>query len=107
MRVRPKVEAVSARVLRRLFNAGRIHERAEAGEFEIRILKSGHPSPARSGQPFCTRSQMLAYHVPNGKRIALAHRYLRPDGTIGASGRPDPKRLLQDDKIFAVIEAEK
>jgi hypothetical protein len=26
---------------------------------------------------------------------ASIHRYLRPDGTLGASGRPDPKRLVE------------
>jgi hypothetical protein len=26
----------------------------------------------------------------------LVHQFLRPDGTIGASGLPDPKMMLKD-----------
>jgi hypothetical protein len=29
----------------------------------------------------------------DGRMVAEVHRYLRPDGTIGASGVPDPKRI--------------
>jgi len=28
------------------------------------------------------------------------HRYLQPDGTLGASGRPDPKRVNMGDVIY-------
>jgi hypothetical protein len=31
-----------------------------------------------------------------GHRIFLVHFYLRPNGTIGGSGKPDPKWLFED-----------
>jgi hypothetical protein len=33
-------------------------------------------------------------------RIAVAHRLLRPDGTYGASGYPDPKMVYLDGVIY-------
>jgi len=45
---------------------------------------------------------MVAYLDAGGQRIALVHQYLRPDGTIGGSGRPDPKELLEDGIIYYV-----
>jgi len=32
----------------------------------------------------------------------MVHQYLRPDGTIGSSGKPDPKRILVGNKLLAV-----
>jgi hypothetical protein len=45
---------------------------------------------------------MLAYWTQDGQLLALVHQYLRPDGTIGGSGKPDPKRILANDKLLAV-----
>ncbi len=44
---------------------------------------------------------MVAY-FDGVRKVALVHRYLRPDGTVGASGMPDPKELLDDDVIYFV-----
>jgi hypothetical protein len=30
----------------------------------------------------------------------MVHQYLQPDGTLGASGQPDPKRLLHDGILY-------
>jgi hypothetical protein len=32
--------------------------------------------------------------------LAVVHRYLRTDGTLGASGRPDPKRLREGGILY-------
>jgi hypothetical protein len=34
------------------------------------------------------------------RRVAVAHRLLRPDGTFGASGWPDPKMVLIDNVVY-------
>lgn len=57
------------------------------------VLKERHPAPPRSGEPLCTKSQIISY-ICGDLEIARAHRYLRPDGTIGGSGKPDPKLLV-------------
>jgi hypothetical protein len=30
----------------------------------------------------------------------LVHQYLRPDGKVGGSGRPDPKAVLDGDTLY-------
>lgn len=58
------------------------------------------PCPLAS-EPEGTLSQIVAYE-DSSNRIVLVHRYLRPDGTIGASGRPDPKELFEDGILYYV-----
>ena len=66
------------------------------------LLKEGHPAPEKSRQPYCTRSQIIAYVDADNNEAALVHQYLRPDGTLGASGKPDPKRMTVGDVIYYV-----
>ncbi len=43
---------------------------------------------------------MVSYLNDALERIFMVHIYLRPDGTIGGSGRPDPKWLFEDGIIY-------
>jgi len=100
----PPLVRVDAIELRRLFNDGRYRERALQGEFTQMLRKDGHPSAPAANEPFCTRSQIIAYVDGAGQRVAIVHQYLRRDGSLGASGLPDPKRLLLDGVLYAVLE---
>ncbi len=93
---------VSPRELRELFNAGRFWERVKEGELTEKLDREGHPSPRFSGEPPCTRSQVIAYINSSGHRVAVVHQYLRKDGTLGGSGKPDPKKLFQDGTLYVV-----
>lgn len=63
-------------------------------------------APSAANQPPGTRSQMISYRDASDKEIARVHQYLKPDGTLGASGRPDPKRLLiNDDTLLRLVKA--
>lgn len=53
-------------------------------------------------EPAGTVSQMLQYWR-DGVEVALVHQYTRPDGTIGASGRPDPKKVIVDAKCYRLL----
>jgi hypothetical protein len=96
---RPSQRITSAE-LRRIFNDDALWERAQSGEFEQRVLRARHPAPRQSGEPYCTESQIVGYFLPNGTRIAMVHQYLRPNGSVGASGRPDPKAILKGGTIY-------
>ena len=96
------VEWVSPAIIRRYFNESQILEKAQSGELFVRVIRSSHPRKPPPTEPVCTKSQMVLYRTLDGKPVALAHRYLRRDGTIGASGRPDPKRLFLEDRIISV-----
>jgi hypothetical protein len=95
----PEVIRVSAPQLRRMFDE-HCAESITAGHLQPILEKSDHPAPLRSGQPFCTQSQYISYRNPAGETVAGVHQYLRPDGTIGGSGRPDPKRLVVGDRVY-------
>ncbi len=53
-----------------------------------------------AGEPVCTRSQLVTYFDADGERVAIVHQYLRQDGTLGASGLPDPKWLLHGGEVL-------
>lgn len=93
------VVEVSATTLRAMFDADQIDDRAKRGELSIEILKSNDARPGL-GMPAGTKSQLIAYKDPSGAHIATAHRYLRPDGTLGASGLPDPKSLVRGGVLY-------
>jgi hypothetical protein len=84
--------------LRRLFN-NYVLPRAHRGEFRIEIVSDGVPSP-RIPEPPGTRSQKAEYWLGD-ERYALVHYYLRPDGSIGQSGLPDPKNICHDGQRHA------
>ena len=44
----------------------------------------------------------IAYLDSSGHRVAVVHQYLRKDGTLGGSGRPDPKKLFHDGKLYVL-----
>lgn len=65
-------------------------------EFREILLSESHIGALKRpsvDEPSCTRSQYVRYVDSDGRMVAEVHRYLRPDGTIGASGVPDPKRI--------------
>jgi hypothetical protein len=53
------------------------------------------PVPPSSHEPPGTVSQRIRYRDASGIVLAVAHQFLRPDGSIGGrDGRPDPKILM-------------
>ena len=78
--------------LRRLFNALELDALVQAGGARMTTRRSAI-APELAGQPSGARSEIVEYQV-GGRRIAICHRYLWPDGTLGGSGVPDPKWLL-------------
>ena len=93
--------------MRELFNEGNYWQRATDGEFKIVVLETRHPALLAAKEPFCTQSQMVSYRDSSGSEIARVHQYLRVDGTIGASGKPDPKRLFKDGVLYRLVKANK
>ncbi len=85
-----------------MFAKARILHRVKSGELHEKVTWQSHPAAPKAGEPFCTRSQTVSYFNSNGQRIALVHQYRRPDGSIGASGRPDPKSLLLDGVLYEI-----
>lgn len=102
----PPARTVSPGELRRMFNEADYWRRTQSGEFQQRILKDGHPSPPRATEALCTRSMIIAYEDEAGQRVAIVHQYLRTDGTLGGSGRPDPKLLFMYGILYDLLPSE-
>lgn len=83
-----------------MFNDGQYWQRAVAGQLGTRMARDGHPSAPKANEPFCTRSQTIIYLDESGQRLAVVHQYLRQDGTLGVSGKPDPKKIWKDGQIY-------
>ena len=97
------VEWVSADIIRKIFNDGQYYEQVKAGRMLAAVSpRNSHPDPAPEGEPYCTHSQIVHYYNAELKLVAIVHQYLRPDGTLGRSGRPDPKRIIFEDKIISL-----
>jgi hypothetical protein len=84
------------------FNNGGYWSRAVYGDLVQRIIERGHPSAPLSKEPYCTWSVRVGYFTEAGEQIAQVHEYRRPDGTIGASGKPDPLFLLKDGTLYGI-----
>jgi hypothetical protein len=60
------------------------------------MLCYDEPAPPSSGEPEGSMSQIHDYIDGNGNKLATIHRYRRPDGSIGGSGKLDPHALMID-----------
>lgn len=100
----PQIVRVLEPEIQRRFNDGHYWERTLSGELQTEILKDRHPSLTAAQEPFCTRSQMISYLDRDGNEVARVHQYLRQDGKIGASGRPDPKRLFEGGILYRLMK---
>ncbi len=90
------------------FNKGKYWERMRQGEFAAVVIDQGQPQPdVASKEPNGTVSQMVSYRDAQDDEIARVHQYLRPDGTLGASGLPDPKRLLEAGVLYRLMKKTK
>ncbi len=96
------VQWVTKPIIRQLFRELQILSRVDRGELVALLKADRHPERPLGNEPICTRSQIVCYYTHNCQLVAEAHQYLRPDGTLGLSGLPDPKRIVLPDKIIAV-----
>jgi len=97
---RPPSQKISVSDLRQLFNEADYWLKAQDGRLKEQLLKDRHPTSPKAPVPICTRSQLISYIDNDGQEIAQVHQYLKPDGTLGASGKPDPKRLLHNGVLY-------
>jgi len=92
--------------MRQFFNDDKLWDKAKSGELTSVILESRN-APEVAQQPPGTLSQSISYRDPDGNEIARIHQYLKPDGNLGGSGQPDPKRLFHDGILYRLIKRPK
>lgn len=87
-----------------MFNNHDFLGRLQRGELTSRLVREHQLTANRPGLPAGTRSQIMAYDDSAGVMVALVHQYLLPSGALGASGLPDPKRLILNGLLYIVVE---
>jgi hypothetical protein len=92
---------VQAETLRTIFNDSGYWELAKQGELLEKLYSEAQPQKS-AGEPPGTLSQIVAYLDPQGRQVAIVHQYLRKDGTLGGSGRPDPKKIFYQGNIYVL-----
>jgi hypothetical protein len=97
----PRRIYVPAETLRKIFNDNGYWELAKQGELFEKVYSKGPPQK-EAGEPPGTLSQIVAYLDAQGRQVAIVHQYLRKDGSIGGSGRPDPKKLFHQGTLYIV-----
>jgi hypothetical protein len=75
-----------------------MYERLLAGELRAKIDRD-YLAPSSQRQPAGTRSQRVLY-FEGDVQVAVVHQYVLVDGSIGGSGLPDPKWLLDGEWIL-------
>jgi len=94
---------VSPNSIRERFNASQYPSLIAQGLLKAQTVRDTvlrDPPPGKG--PPGTRSQFIRYWNQSGRWVVEIHQYLRPDGTLGGSGKPDPKRLVIGNVIYAV-----
>jgi len=92
------IDAIS---IRKLFNESQLPDMIDKGQLSVIYLRNKHlTDPSAVGEPWCTHAQMIRYLDQNGSWLVEVFQYLRADGSIGASGKADPKRIRLHNKVY-------
>jgi hypothetical protein len=90
--------------MRDLFNRGRFWERAQIGKLSYTINDEFTPRFVNERIPSGSVSCEVSYWDANGNEVARVHQYVKPDGTLGASGLPDPRRVLINGVLYRMVK---
>jgi hypothetical protein len=90
----PLVKRIPESELRQLFGYCNYWGRASKGEFH-KVVISRHV-PESKNEPAGTESQIISIRTADEFEVARVHAYVRPDGSLGASGKPDPKAVYDE-----------
>ena len=97
------IEYIDERNIQTLFNNSEYPEFIRSGRLKQTLLKRSHmQNPDLRQGPHCTHSESHLYTSDDGEYLVVVHQYVKPDGMLGASGKPDPKRMKLEGLIYAV-----
>jgi hypothetical protein len=102
----PTIKRVTSEQMCKRFNDGSYWAKVLKGEWTAHVLES-NISHLLTSETVEITSVMLSYHDENGDERARVHQFMRPDGTLAASGKPDPKRLLENGILYRLEKGPK
>ena len=97
--LRPEIKRVTSVEMCKRFNEGGYWDKVKSGELTAHLLAS-NVSVMLTHETVEITSMMLSYRDQAGNEIARVHQFVRPDGSLAASGLPDPKRLLENGILY-------
>ena len=97
----------------RIFAQNSLWQRAESGEFELHVWKRTSIDPAfidYRGQRCVFNEDILildhTYPITHHRHeVARVHRFITDQGTIGATGLPDPKEITLGDTNYRGLKS--
>ncbi len=96
-----EIEVVSKEEIRNLFNQSEYPRMIATGQLTRILYKEKPiPIPQRLALPMGTVQQYVRYVDADGKWVVEFHQFRCPDGSLGGSGLPDPKRLRLGSRIL-------
>jgi len=90
-----------------LFNRSDTPRQITAGLLKPEYLRNKHLARDKAAElslPYCTHAQMIRYRDQEGRPVVEVFQYLQPDGSLGASGLPDPKRLWLGSAVYVAYQ---
>ena len=97
------LDRISVDEMRQKFNGSGYWENVKSGKWTAIVMES-RTSDALPNETVEITSLMLSYRDEAGNEMARVHQYQRPDGSIAASGKPDPKRMVRDGTLYRLIK---
>jgi len=95
-----QIEWVTPEEIRNIFNEEKFYDKTLTGELIAVTMKDRQLQRRLPGMPVGTKSQILYYYTKKRQLVAIVHQYLLPNGSIGGSGLPDPKKLILGPRII-------
>lgn len=101
------IKGVPAWKLQLLFNSSQypgliINQRLEKIVLKSKLMQE--PNLTQKGLPPGTKSEVIVYRNRAKDLYVKVHQYLLPNGTIGASGKPDPKAMKLNGVMYVYSE---
>jgi hypothetical protein len=93
------IRRITSVEMRQRFNDGQYWDKVKSGELTEHVMET-RLSKSLPNETLEIQSQMLSYRNSTGMEVARVHQYLRSNGTIAASGKPDPKRLFEEGVLY-------
>jgi hypothetical protein len=100
------IQRVTPEDLCKRFNEGGYWEKVTSGDLTPVVLES-NISTLLATETVEITSEMISYRDPDNNEICRVHQFRRPDGSLAASGRPDPKRLVENGIMYRLHKGPK
>jgi hypothetical protein len=102
------IRRVTPPELCKIFNDEQYAGRVERGELLL-IVKKSRPTRMTNIQNYIPGTESQEIHISDndGNLLVKAHRFLRPDMKLAASGLIDPKRIFLNGEWIGLVSPEK